>query len=163
MFDLKRIKASLKYGVLGVSGVPESSKPENLLDAQSPYGNTSTLLPVCQSVPDPKDGTPCTPEQNDKCSPVVKHKPAAGVALQPLEHSEHGEHPIQITVCQQQALEKTVQYLSVYLNVSKEILMTRYFTRDDLNDIASGMYDGKLMALAELIETDFKFHCYSAD
>ena len=157
MFDLKKIKASLQLSVLGVTGVPESSKPEVTGGLPNISKNTPPVSPVWRGVSRPESGTPDTPEQTERCSPITDGKSLSDRAFESLAHREHPEHPVKDKVYSQTTVDKTVRYLGQFLNVPVEVLLDRYFTQADLNDIANGMYDGKLTALVELIQTDSEF------
>lgn len=163
MFDLKKFKESLQYCVPGVTGVPESSSSEIMQDTLPFYENTATLSSMFHSVDSSENGTPGTPDQRRWCSPVIEHVPASGMAIKSLEHPEHREHSINDEAGQQQILEQTMQYLSEHLNISQMVLITRYFTQEDIADLARGMYIGKLPALVDLIRMDSRFPFHSID
>ncbi len=163
MFDLKKFKESLQYCVPSVTGVPESSSPVIMQDTLPFYENTAILSSTFQSVASSENGTSGTPDQSRWCSPVIEHVPVSGMAVQSLEHLKHREHSINDEVGRQQTLEQIMQYLSQHLNISQMVLMTRFFTQEDIADIARGMYSGKLTALVDLIRMDSRFLFHSID
>ena len=158
MFDLKKYQQSLKKGVLGVAGVPASQEPDSAAHAEPDSRHTHPSSTVWQGVPGSDKGTQSTPEYSQWCTKKQSSGPTLNQTSWHEEHTEHREHQqVNSSFALQnnsERLNQALSYLSQQLAVVPSLLISSYFTEDDLNDLSKGMYDDKLPELADLIRSD---------
>ena len=77
--------------------------------------------------------------------------PASAQAFGHKEPIEHREPQNNKHTLKEDKLSRSIHCLCLMLKIREKNLVQNYLTQDDLDDIAAGMYDHKLPALAALI------------
>ena len=158
MFNLRKLKNVITEGVLGVSGVPNSTNTTDIELSSLKNRNTDKTDSVLSGVSCERSGTP-----EGTVGTPVDISPAGQENLisegcREYEHREHQKHRQISKQCDVRPvntkLGQALKVLSQDLGVTEAGLVTSYFTDGDLHDIANGGYDGLLPELAELIRTD---------
>ena len=158
MFNLKKYRRTLLNGVQGVVGVQTATVIRHHPEAVTKSANTGAHPEVGHSVTTTSQTATDTPWNTFSSIQGVNNDPPKTLVHDTSDIGEHTEHPQHRLKGDGNnvlaSLENTLAYLSMELNIATDVLIKKYFTEDDINDISHGMYDNKLDSLAELIRSD---------